>query len=425
MPYGVTATLGTDGRRLAQALDGQGEGATFEGRDADRDMDRDVDRDAQLAYAFGRAHFTPTPPADDQGTAHDVDPVAVESLAHLLAHAEQPVIVLSPQVWTARATDAAIDLIRTVGLPAYADGAGRGTLPPGDPYLFQHSRAYAFAGADVILVVGAPLGMNDFRVRDFRAGYGRRLAPHATVVQVDPGTAGSALRALAQSAARRAGDPRADRAAARREAWRDELRTAERTAESLWLRHLASDASPVHPFRLLAEIDQFLTEESVFIADDPWSAELAGRLVQPKTPGHWMDPGPLGTSGVGIPFALAAQHGGTDRECVVLLRDAPSTTATRGLPALVRHHLPVIGVVAHTGSAPFVHHARALGGHGEDVRDPAALRPALDRARATGGPALVGVRIDPDAYLPGSVNQPTYESEPSDKPHQTDELRNQ
>jgi thiamine pyrophosphate-dependent acetolactate synthase large subunit-like protein len=57
------------------------------------------------------------------------------------------------------------------------NGAGRGTLPPGDPHHFQLSRRYAFSNADVIVIVGTPF--------DFRMGYGKRLSPDATVVQID------------------------------------------------------------------------------------------------------------------------------------------------------------------------------------------------------------------------------------------------
>ncbi|NGO75112.1 hypothetical protein G6045_05355 [Streptomyces sp. YC504] len=344
-------------------------------------------------------------------TAHLVRPAAdafpeVEGLAQLLAHAEQPVVVLGGRVWTDRATDAAVELIRTLGMPAYADGAARGTLPPGDAQHFLHSRAYAFAGSDVILVVGAPSS-----VANFRAAYGSRLSPHSTLVQID---AGHGLRAVARAAAGLSFQERADRAAVRRKEWLDELRSAEQTAEALWQRHLTSGASPIHPFRLLAEIDQFLTEDSVFIADDPWSADLAGRLVQPRTPGHWMDPGPLGTAGAGIPFALAVRQADADKESVVLYDGDPSTSADWDFEALVRPHLRFIGIVAHTGDAsPCLDKARLHGGYGEDVRDPAEIRPALQRARASDGPALVAVRIDPDAYLPGSVNQPHHQTDPS------------
>jgi acetolactate synthase-1/2/3 large subunit len=46
-----------------------------------------------------------------------------------------------------------------------------------------------------------------------------------------------------------------------------------------------------------------------------------------------------------------------------------------------------------------------LGGYGEAVRDPADIGPALRRARASGKPSLLDVRIDPHAHAPGIPNQ--------------------
>ncbi len=65
------------------------------------------------------------------------------------------------------ARDAATEFVRTLNVPAYMNGAGRGTLPPGDPHHFQLSRRYAFNNADLIVIVGTPF--------DFRMGYGKRL----------------------------------------------------------------------------------------------------------------------------------------------------------------------------------------------------------------------------------------------------------
>ena len=55
----------------------------------------------------------------------------------------------------------------TLNIPAYMNGAARGTLPPGDPHHFHLTRRHAFNNADVILIVGTPF--------DFRMGYGKRL----------------------------------------------------------------------------------------------------------------------------------------------------------------------------------------------------------------------------------------------------------
>jgi acetolactate synthase I/II/III large subunit len=49
-----------------------------------------------------------------------------------------------------------------------------------------------------------------------------------------------------------------------------------------------------------------------------------------------------------------------------------------------------------------------LGIYGEAVRDPSEIRPALERARASGGCSIINCWVDPDAYAPGTENQTMY-----------------
>jgi acetolactate synthase I/II/III large subunit len=364
------------------------------------------------------------------------DPEAVGKLADLLVRAEKPAILLGSQVWTTRATDAAIELVRTLNVPAYMNGAGRGTLPPGDPHHFQLSRRYAFTEADLIVIVGTPF--------DFRMGYGKRLSPAATVVQIDldyrtvgknrdvelgiVGDAGLVLAAAAQAAS-----GRLNGGAAKRKEWLEELRAVERKALEKRAPKLTSDASPIHPYRLVSEINDFLTEDSVYIGDGGDIVTFSGQVVQPRTPGHWMDPGPLGTLGVGIPFVLAAKRARPEKEVVALFGDGAFSLTGWDFETLVRYDLPFVGIVGNNssmnqirygqaqkygadrqrvgntlGDVPYDQFARMLGGHGEEVRDPADIGPALRRARESGKPSLINVWVDPDAYAPGTMNQTMY-----------------
>ncbi len=364
------------------------------------------------------------------------DPDAVERLAELLVRSEKPAILLGGQVWTTRGTDAAVALVRDLNLPAYMNGAGRGSLPPGDPHHFQLSRRHAFTHADLIVVVGTPF--------DFRMGYGKRLLPAATVVQIDldyrtvgrnrdvdlgiVGDAGLVLAAAAQAAS-----GRLDTGAARRKEWIEELRAVEEAAVAKRLPLLRSDAAPIHPYRLVAEIDDFLTEDSVFIGDGGDIVTFSGQVVRPKAPGHWMDPGPLGTLGVGVPFVLAAKRARPDKEVVALFGDGAFSLTGWDFETLVRFGLPFVGIVGNNSSMNQIRYgqrakygearerigntlgdvsydafARMLGGYGEEVRDPAQIRPALERARRSGLPSLINVWVDPDAYAPGTVNQTMY-----------------
>ncbi|QUQ62438.1 thiamine pyrophosphate-binding protein [Kutzneria sp. CA-103260] len=364
------------------------------------------------------------------------DPAAVEKLADLLAHAKKPAILLGSQVWTTRATASAIELVRTLNIPAFMNGAGRGTLPPGDPHHLQLSRRYAFDNADVIVIVGTPF--------DFRMGYGRRLSAKATVVQIDLdyrtvgknrdidlGIVGDADLILAAVTAAASG--RVDNGATGRKPWLEELHKVEEQARQKRLPQLRSDASPIHPYRLVHEINEFLTEDSIYIGDGGDIVTFSGQVVQPKSPGHWMDPGPLGTLGVGIPFVLAAKHARPDKEVVALFGDGAFSLTGWDFETLVRYNLPFVGIVGNNSSMNQIRYGQAqkyglarervgntlgdvhydqfakmLGGYGEEVRDPADIGPALLRARESGKPSLINVWVDPDAYAPGTMNQTMY-----------------
>ncbi|MGJ6960680.1 thiamine pyrophosphate-binding protein [Streptosporangium sp. G11] len=364
------------------------------------------------------------------------DPEAVERLADLLAHAEKPCVLLGSQVWTTRGTDDAINFVRALNVPAYMNGSARGTLPPGDPHHFQLSRRYAFTNADLIIIVGTPF--------DFRMGYGKRLSPSATVVQidldyrtvgknrdVDLGIVGDAGLILA--AATQAASGRVENGGTRRKEWLEELRAVETAAYEKRLPRQLSGSQPIDPYRLVHEINEFLTEDTIYIGDGGDIVTFSGQVVQPKSPGHWMDPGPLGTLGVGVAFAMAAKYAKPDKEVLCLFGDGAFSLTGWDFETMVRFNLPFIGVIGNNSSMNQIRYgqaakygenrgrvgntlgdvrydefARMLGGHGEEVRDPADIRPALERARESGKPALINVWVDPDVYAPGTMNQTMY-----------------
>ena len=193
------------------------------------------------------------------------------------------------------------------------------------------------------------------------------------------------------------------------------------------------DDAPIHPLRLAHEINEFLTEDSMYIGDGGDVVTFSGGVVQPKGPGLWMDPGPLGTLGVGVPFAMAAKFARPDREVVCLFGDGAFSLTGWDFETMVRFNLPFIGVVGNNsymnqirygqiqkygeergdvgnklGDVKYDLFAKMLGGYGEEVREPKDIRPALERARESGKPSLINVWIDPDAYAPGTMNQTMY-----------------
>ena len=365
------------------------------------------------------------------------DPNDIDKLAEILINAERPCVLLGSQVWTARGADAAQDFVRRLNIPAYMNGAARGTLPPGDPHHFHLTRRHAFNNADVILIVGTPF--------DFRMGYGKRLSQEATVVQIDMdyktvgknrdvslglvGDPGAILTAVADAAE----GSSAKNAASDREGWLQSLRDEEKKAKEERLPRLMRDDAPVHPLRLAHEINEFLTEDTMYIGDGGDVVTFSGGVVQPRGPGLWMDPGPLGTLGVGVPFAMAAKLARPDLEVVGLFGDGAFSLTGWDFETMVRFDLPFIGVIGNNsymnqirygqiqkygeergdvgnklGDVHYDKFAQMLGGYGEEVRDPKDLRPALERARESGKPSLINVWIDPNAFAPGTMNQTMY-----------------
>src|SRR3546814_14497676 len=67
-----------------------------------------------------------------------------------------------------------------------------------------------------------------------------------------------------------------------------------------------SDKAPISPYRVAWEINEFLTDNTIYIGDGGDVVTITAQAVQPRRPGHWMDPGPLGPLGVGTGFAMAA-----------------------------------------------------------------------------------------------------------------------
>jgi thiamine pyrophosphate-dependent acetolactate synthase large subunit-like protein len=364
------------------------------------------------------------------------DPADIERLADLLVQAKRPCVLLGTQVWTCQGSEAAINFVKTLNIPAFMNGAGRGTLPPGDPHHFQQTRRYAFDRADVIIIVGTPF--------DFRMGYGRRLRADATVVQVDMdyrtvgknrdislglvGDVGAILAAVTQAVS-----GRINHGVTERKLWMEELRAEEDRLQGDRIAKLTSDAQPIHPLRLCYEINEFLRQDSIYIGDGGDIVTFSGGVVQPKSPGHWMDPGPLGTLGVGVPFAMACKLVQPQKEVVCLFGDGAFTLTGWDFETMVRFNLPFVGIVGNNSAwnqirfgqlakygpergaignklsdVAFEQFATMLGGYGEAVRDPQHIQPALQRARASGKPSLINVWIDPEAYAPGTMNQTMY-----------------
>jgi acetolactate synthase-1/2/3 large subunit len=354
------------------------------------------------------------------------DAVALDRAAGLLTAARRPVIMTGTNVWWGHAEAALLRLAQERRIPVLMNGMARGAVPADHPMAFSRARAKALGEADVALIVGVPM--------DFRLGFGKVFGAQTELVVADraepdrehprPIAAGlygdltSILSALAEGIGPGGTD---------HQDWIDELRTAETAARELEKADLRDDRTPLHPMRVYAELAPLLDRDAIVVIDAGDFGSYAGRVIDSYLPGCWLDSGPFGCLGSGPGYALAAKLARPDRQVVLLQGDGAFGFSGMEWDTLVRHNVPVVSVIGNNGIWALEKHpmealygysvvaelrpgtrydevVRALGGHGELVSAPAELRPALERAFASGLPAVVNVLTDPSVAYPRRSN---------------------
>ena len=401
------------------------------------EIPRDIlDREIPIASAV-----IPEPGAYRSSVRSIGDPADIEKLADILVRSERPAILFGQQLWASQGHEDAIRLIRALDIPGYMNGASRGMLPQGDPHHFDRTRSDAFRNADVIVIVGTPF--------DFRMGYGKRISGDATLVQIDQnyatvgknrdislglaGDPGAILAAVEQAASGRTGSD----ARKARQAWMRDLRDIEATKLEKLMPMFTTDQNPIHPYRLAYEINEFLGEDTIYIGDGGDIVTISAQAVRPRNPGQWMDPGALGSLGVGTGFSMAAKLANPDKEVVCLYGDGSFGMTAFDMETAQRFGAPYLAIVGNNsamnqirygqiakygkergsvgnklGEVPFSRFGEMIGGHGEEVHEARDIQPALQRAREaiakTGKCAVVNVWVDPDEYAPGTKAQTMY-----------------
>jgi acetolactate synthase-1/2/3 large subunit len=349
------------------------------------------------------------------------DPDFVDRAARLLSRAERPVVIAGGSIWWDDAATQLAAFAERLGAPVYLNGAGRGSLSADHPHFFSHTRKDALAEADVVLIAGTPL--------DFRLGYGAGIGEKAQIVQIDSdpteigrnravevGIIGDSRSVLQQLTTALDGQPRTG-------AWLRGLREREKAKAERQAAYERSDQVPIHHFRLARELDEVARAagDSMFVADGGNWVAIAAKVIQLRKPGRWLDPGPLGCLGVGAPFAIAAKLLHPDRPVFVIQGDGSFGLNGFDFETALRFKLPMVCVVGNDAAwgqirlpqvqlfgpekspatllAPTRYDkvVEALGGYGEHVTEPAQIRPALERAVASGTVACVNVMLDPDA----------------------------
>lgn len=130
-----------------------------------------------------------------------------------------------------------------------------------------------------------------------------------------------------------------------------------------------------------------------------------------------------GSMGYGLPAAVAAKQLFPDRQVICFAGDGCFLMHGQEFATAVRYSLPIISVVVNNGiygtirmhqerdypgrvsatdltNPDFAALARAYGGHGETVEKTEDFAPAFERARDSGKPSIIEIKLDPEAITP-------------------------
>jgi acetolactate synthase-1/2/3 large subunit len=382
---------------------------------------------AEVGY---QPRFLPSRPAPQ-----DAD---IAEAARLLAAAQRPVVLLGGGACGPGYDASLIKLTERLRLPVITSWLRKNAFPNDSP-LFCGSLGYGAVGvtdelvrdADVILALGC-------RFSEFATRRWTLLPADAALIQVDVDasvlgsyyvpaigiTADAAQTTAALVAATEgqdAGDARSARAATVRAAYLEQTGLPEPAA--------AARSAPVSSAGVITALRTVLGQSrATLVQDAPSLGTWIHRYLDFTSPGTFYAAAG-GSMGWGFPAAMGMQLARPDDRFVAVSGDGSFWMVAQDLETAVRENLPVVNVInnnfsfgntrdrqktAHGGryhgvfygNPDFAEFARLLGAHGERVETDAELIPALERALASGRPAVVDCVQDRHEGLPPDLAPP-------------------
>ncbi|MBW2093770.1 MAG: thiamine pyrophosphate-binding protein [Deltaproteobacteria bacterium] len=354
---------------------------------------------------------------------------ALKQTADIINTAEKPLFIGGSGVGFSPCDEPLQDFIEKTGMPFLLLNNGRGVLSDTHPLCVIDT---GFAGmmmglsrADVIVAAGIRFNWT----LQFGASF-----PDAKVVHIDidpheidrnrsadvglVGDVGSVLAQLIPSVEDRD-----------HSTWLTDLRNAAKAFIGSELKQREEPSDPIHPVRLVAQIQEAAGEEALYVVDggDTSYFGLVG-LHSRERAGVLTPTGSLfGCLGTGIPYGIAAKLARPDKQVVVLNGDGSFGFNAMEFDTAVRHNIPFVCVINNDCAWGMIKHGQemtlgeerlqcselgqrhyekmveGLGGHGEFVTRDQDIIPAVRRAMTSKKPACVNVFTDPTVTSPATV----------------------
>jgi len=368
-----------------------------------------------------------------RGPAIDID-VARRIVRHL-ASARRPVIYAGGGVLLARASEELRALADHLSIPVAHSLMGKGALPDDHPLVLGMT---GFWGTSLVnrtcleadWVLGLGTRFKEADCSSWYRDYTFNIPPTRLIhIDIEPCEIGrnfatelgvvadlkQALATLAAVARELYPGGRQDREIIERIAsFRRQFAEKNRAMRE-------SDAWPMMPERILADVRAALPRDAIITTDVGWNKNGVGQQFPVLTPGSVLTPGGYATMGFGPSAAIGAKLACPDRVVISLVGDGGFGQNPAALATAVEHRLPIVwlvmnnnayGTIAGLQQAAFgsthgtqfpaaddLRHqrpdyagiARAYGCEGERVTAAKDLAPALQRALASGKPYVIDV----------------------------------
>ena len=348
----------------------------------------------------------------------------IEAALDALESAERPLVIVGKGMAWSRAEDEVRAFIERTQVPFLASPLGKGVIDDNHPLSVGAARSHALREADVVFLMGARLNW----IMHF--GKPPRFNRKVRVVQLD--ISPEAIGNNVPTEVALVGDGKAvvgqlNAALGGRQwfypadtDWRRAIaEKAAGNAEQI-RPMLEDDSTPTNYYRALKDIAAWAGKDAVIVGEGANTMDIGRTQLPNASPRLRLDAGSYGTMGIGMGFAVAAAVVHPDRPIVSVSGDSAIGFSGMEIETACRYKLPIKIVVLNNGGIgqgipeypedPFdnpagvlIYGARydrmmeAFGGFGAFVEDPADLPATLDAATAFDGPALVNVRLHPQA----------------------------
>ena len=362
-----------------------------------------------------------------------LDDETAEKIVRALLDAKAPVIYAGGGVLLAQAADEMRELAEHLSLPVAHTLMGKGALPDDHPLILGMTGFWGTKyindkcrNADWILALGTRFSEAD--CSSWEEAYTFRLPPTKLVhIDIDPAEIGrnypaaigavadlkEALKVLLRVARKMAPKGvKRDRLVAEMAANRAKFVAGNRQA-------MQSDAWPMRPERILADLREVLPRDAILCTDVGWNKNGVGQQFPIYTPGSIFTPGGFATMGFGSPAALGAKVAQPGRVVVALVGDGGFGQNPAALATAFEEDIAVVWVImnnhafgtiagleaAHYGttfatvfekdgrswSPDYAAIARAYGVEGVKIASAAELKPALAKAIRSRKPVVIDV----------------------------------